>query len=402
MGKIREKFSGPVEDYDDVTLYGGVPPTANVYSVNPYLQSYYFKHSRGENIPDFHKRKARGELLPFTNWYQWEAQGEATGDLKIHRNSDNFTHFYSPDGSYTYIPDWNVSSSTVTNYANSMLPSQDVYAQFITAAASKIYSKGWDALTFLAELHKTIGMFRRLAQRTVKQAVTGELEKSWLESRYGWRLLIYDIEDIMNLINSLDSHRQRYSDRVGQTWSETTTWTYNYTSSLYNAEIRFSDTVEVGARGSIVADISPPKIALNPITTAWELIPYSFVLDWFVNVGQFLESMSFLAMAHKHFASAGFQCRVVRETVGNDVTWTDPSWTVDIHNFESLSEGVLTIRHPESVPYRPSIHLNLTPAKVADLGALVGQTMLKKYRGLAGALSLSALLLAKEEATKGE
>lgn len=30
----------------------------------------------------------------------------------------------------------------------------------------------------------------------------------------------------------------------------------------------------------------------NPYSTAWELVPFSFVMDWFVNIGDFLESLN--------------------------------------------------------------------------------------------------------------
>lgn len=399
----REKFSGPVEENETVTLYGGVPPTVNTYDTQTLLQSYYYKHSVGENTPDYHKRKAKGELLPLTEWNQWEASGTATGDLTIRKLSDGFTHWYGPEGSYTYIPYWLVTTGMLEEIVADVVPNgAPDYDRYLTAAAAKIYSSGWDGLTFAAELGKTVRMFRQLAQRVVHQTVTGQLERQWLESRYGWRLLVYDIKDLIKLLNSLDDHRKRYRDSAGESFGETRNWSQQYTSELYNAEFDFVDEVEVGARGTIVADITPPRVALNPITTAWELIPFSFVADWFVNIGKYLESLSFLALSRKHFAAAGLYAKVRRKCVSDDVTWTHAAWTVDKHVFSSDATSELTKRTPSSVPYIPSTSVNLSAAKVADLGAIVGQTMFKRYRHLQTAIGVTTLALAMEEAKSKE
>jgi hypothetical protein len=252
------------------------------------------------------------------------------------------------------------------------------FDKYLTAAAARIYSSGWDALTFLAEFGKTVGMFRNLTGRTIDQMQSGRIDEKWLESRYGWRLLIYDIKDIIKAVNSLDEHRMRYRESVGSTKSESFSDTHYYYSTLYNSETVFTTVAEVGLRGTIVADIEPPKIALNPITTAWELIPYSFVADWFVNVGKYLESMSFLALSHKHYAAAGLSAKVTR--IGtSEVSWVDPSWTASEYSFNSYCVSESTVRNPASVPYSPSIDVNIDATKIADLGALTSQAMLRKW-----------------------
>lgn len=378
MGLNRVKTSGPVETFTDVTLYGGVPPTRTTYTTDPYLTKYYYKVSKGRNIPDFHKRKARGELLPLTEWYQWEAEGEAGGDLTIRKPSTGFIHWFEPYGSYAFIPGWLITTGELKALSEDLIPSGPDYDKYLTAAAARIYSSGWDALTFLAEFGKTIGMFRGLSKRTIDQMRSGRVDEKWLESRYGWRLLIYDIKDIIKAINSLDEHRLRYRESVGHTESSTSQWTHAYYSELYNSLTTFTDVVEVGARGTVVADIEPPKVSLNPVTTAWELIPYSFVADWFVNVGKYLESMSFLALSQKHYAAAGYRATATRSG-SSEVTWTHSQWVVDEYSFDSYSASEVTVRNPASVPLSPSIDVNLNAEKLADLGALTSQAMLRRW-----------------------
>jgi hypothetical protein len=251
---------------------------------------------------------------------------------------------------------------------------------YVQAAAAKIYSQGWDALTFGAELSKTVVMFRSFLTRWASLARSGKLESLWLEGRYGWRPLVYDMKDINKAINNLNEGRKRYRDSVGST--TTKTWkqinTINAVYGVLTCTTTYTDTF--GIRGSIVADIEPPRIQFNPITTAWELMKLSFVVDWVLNIGQFLESLSFLALQREYYAAAGFQVKRSYIQTSNFVPAVGclGTWYTD-----SRGEATLTQRIPTSVSTIPLPKLRLGAFKVLDLVALFLQAV-TRGRGVKG------------------
>jgi hypothetical protein len=243
------------------------------------------------------------------------------------------------------------------------------YDQMVQAAAANIYSRGHDTLTFLAELHKVRDMVRGFLPRLISCLTRGRIDQIWLEGRYGWRTLIYDIQDIHDALQNFDEKRKRYSERVGRTYRSTDVVQYqtNWTSSTHY----FTQTTnwEIGVRGAVTADISPPRWSFNPITTAWELLTLSFVVDWIINVGQALEAMSFIALSSDYEAAGGYFVKAERTLVLDNTDWNDTfSGTAGQSSFCTRT---FTLRRPTSVPSTPSISVNLDLFKIADLVAII-------------------------------
>jgi hypothetical protein len=258
---------------------------------------------------------------------------------------------------------------------------------FVQAAAANIYSSGMDGLTFLAELHKTVRMIKRAIPRAVKllreafnALRTGRLYAlgystidEWLQARYGWRILLYEIQEINQLLEGLDEPaRSRVKNRSGHTLTVVEGETRD--SGGGNGRI-INDytTYTIGVRGSIIADFSPSSLTFNLPLTAWELLPYSFVIDWFVNIGQTIEALSFLTFNNQYTASYGIYVEGTREVTVN--SYPGPNWG---NNFQSnwgeitLTEKVEMFRRvPTTVPQLPHLQLNLDGFKIADLIALL-------------------------------
>lgn len=112
----------------------------------------------------------------------------------------------------------------------------------------------------------------------------------WLELHFGWVPLVQDIGNAIDVLqapcpSSLVRGRATVNDvgkqLLGQyQWS--TIWTYK---------------VQVQIMAEVY--ITNPNLALanrmgfvNPATVAWELIPFSFLVDWFIPVGDFLNSFT--------------------------------------------------------------------------------------------------------------
>jgi hypothetical protein len=330
-----------------------------------FVHPLYKETTRGKNLKDFHKRKKAGELLPLTAFFQ--DHDESSQEFSYQLSTEN--------GLYSQSTDWTPLGVYSRPSDESMQLKADYSTEyFVQAAAAKIYSSGWDSLTFLLELRQTVAMFRNFIKNFMRHLKSGQIENIYLEGRYGWRTLLYDIQDINKMISSIDSERRRFKESVGTNLRETEE---SFASAGFGAagtaRLKVVDEYFIGLRGTVVADIEPPKVAFNPITTAWELMTLSFVVDWILNVGQWLESMSFLALSSRHYAASGHEVICIRKATVEDVK-PSPGWNLSVSG-EANSYRKWTLRTPTQVSYNPLIQLRLDGFKVLDLVSLVLQAL---------------------------
>lgn len=127
---------------------------------------------------------------------------------------------------------------------------------------------------------------------------------TWLEHRYGWKPLIMDANAIIRQaqIDRAKVQKLRLIIRAGtkgesstsQSWSPTTAGNRSGSETIAtklscNAGVLF-DLIDQSAGQRLLG-----TLGLRPrdiIPTVWELIPYSFVADWFVNIGDWLQAIT--------------------------------------------------------------------------------------------------------------
>lgn len=324
----------------------------------------------GVAIPNFHARLKKGELLPFTPYSRTR---------KVLQSRSGTASCGKSDGSYyeTYDMWWAGKARWfgATDLSSLSLPDGQALVQ---AAAAKIYSSGWDALTFAAELKQTIAMFENLLNgnffRTAMRAVKGDLKSASnldLEVRYGWRTFVYDIQDFVKALDSISEKRTRYKERVGVTEVARSSGYTDYSFGLGTHRYTTSVETTVGVRGSVVADVSPPKISLNVAVTLWEITTLSFVIDWFLQVGAYLESLSFMAISAQYYAAYGTDISTVTRFSVRTVSADNGCYS----NFkcDTVALELTRTRTPTTIPLLPKFRVNLNVNKVIDLLALLRQ-----------------------------
>lgn len=139
--------------------------------------------------------------------------------------------------------------------------------------------------------------YRRRRRRTAAE----DTASNWLELQYGWKPLIDDIHWGLQKLSKEDLSesqivRTASSARKKQK-VETSVGTVANTQGQKGGSIK----VETHSMTRFVVywKMSDPFLALlaqagftNPVSLAWELIPFSFVFDWFLPLGPYFEQLS--------------------------------------------------------------------------------------------------------------
>jgi len=120
------------------------------------------------------------------------------------------------------------------------------------------------------------------------------LANTWLEFSFGWKPLVEDIYSSVDLLQTpIKSIRPRAAStetlirrvETGSQNSPSGFWTLDDIQGL--GYCRMGCEVTINNPNLFLAN----NLGLvNPAVVVWELIPFSFVVDWFANVGSFLNS----------------------------------------------------------------------------------------------------------------
>lgn len=125
---------------------------------------------------------------------------------------------------------------------------------------------------------------------------------AWLQMSYGWVPLISDVRAAVNTladISEIDSNRTvRFYGSATEAFITTSKdellFSYDYSWNVYGdiiTEQEHSARVIWYACANAL-DI-PARLGLtNPFEVAWELVPLSFVADWFLPIGDYLSAFS--------------------------------------------------------------------------------------------------------------
>ncbi len=169
--------------------------------------------------------------------------------------------------------------------------------KFVAEGKDTVGMIGNTAITLARTIHLLKrGRFRDAAdQLGVGYSRSGlrhnDIAGRWLELQYGWLPLLSDVHSAADAVavhfskprtsqvRVSNSYSQQYNGGGSSVVTNNTTFTYKR-SIIYN--LSESD-----------ADTSARNLGLeNPLGIAWELVPYSFVIDWFLPIGAYLDNLS--------------------------------------------------------------------------------------------------------------
>lgn len=226
-----------------------------------------------------------------------------------------------------------------------------------SAVARKVRGHDFNLGTTLAECRESFAMIsgaargvsdilsgigRSAKKRGLKRGDTqAYIQSKWLEYRYGWMPLL---SDAYNAAEAAASLLRDPTDWVsaGAKRSAPLEWSSPiFGGSFLQGEGTRSKLVHCRLKGDLsLAD----HFGLdNPLSIAWELIPYSFVVDWFMPIGEYLETRGTLMSASNVEAFINVRSFIRKNTV----TYDTERWS-GVHPYRKLYYAFS--RSPISLP----------------------------------------------------
>lgn len=219
-----------------------------------------------------------GRVFPFVVWAEWGANpikptGYPVSDLEIRYASEiaELTE-ESVRKLYAYIK--NVPADLGIGLAES-----DKTFQTILSLSSRL-------LEFFRDL-KRLNWFKAI--RDVLPKNKEELASDYLAYRYGISPLINDVSGLIKEVTSKIEGTYKYK-AIGKAMRS---YQYEDTHVVRNVDILIKHHVTYGVDDDLMSSLNRLGLT-NPKGIVWELIPFSFVVDWFLPIGPWLSSLTSL------------------------------------------------------------------------------------------------------------
>jgi len=147
--------------------------------------------------------------------------------------------------------------------------------------------------------------------------VSNSLADNWLEMQYGWKPLLQDIEGAAKSLAYINygsyAHQTVTATAYENRPNSLTLHPNRANPPITGREIQFTETwIRFGVRfrvdDRLKAFLAQTGFS-NPVNLIWELLPYSFVVDWFLPIGNMLQTIN--AFAGLNFVG-GYESRFTK------------------------------------------------------------------------------------------
>jgi hypothetical protein len=141
--------------------------------------------------------------------------------------------------------------------------------------------------------------YLRYVRRLPGARIAARVSDLWLEYSFGWRPLIGDVNSLHNsFVKQFDTSRIRVSSSATESKSTPTvrqTSGYDYTETITERTVQYLSTHRFvyGLRQPSSALTKWGTSPMDGLSVAWELIPWSFLIDYFVDIGTFIRSFQY-------------------------------------------------------------------------------------------------------------
>lgn len=233
-------------------------------------------------------------------WRRYQTEGNPPDDYVVIDLywEDPITNRHTPFTYETPNPGWdNARDESITEALNSL-------ADYKAETAANLAQARQTCDMFSRTAARFAGAFGAMRRGNFKLALTNHLgitgaKKSrrfgsdlWLEYSYGWKPLMNDLYELNQLVHQILYRPIEIEGRGFGKSSYTDDWLYADRLYVRGSNDASHSTVLRGSLSSKALYLLQNAGLVNPLSVAWELVPWSFAIDWFMPVGQTLEAMT--------------------------------------------------------------------------------------------------------------
>lgn len=278
--------------------------TSKTWFENPFLERSDWKDT--SITPNYWVLKSLGLPLPdnvFTRYGEWKYYDDLTGTVTV-RGTPMGPYFYRPEPPGFQLPTFDFdgpNQALLEKVKTDSIGVMTMYAERVKTASLLKEFMG-NTLYTLVHWKKPVKVLRRWLKDdvAVRKWATKRLHRriarcttpadAWLEYRYAYRPLMYDIRDALSAFKNGEKKQHIFrvnvkGERLGST-SASGLGPLGNIRGVCNSKERFY----LGARFRVV---DPSLAALGNLSSVgaslWDIIPLSFVVDWAWDISSYLD-----------------------------------------------------------------------------------------------------------------
>lgn len=331
--KIRSRFRTTgnalptTETWKDVNQVTGAV-VSGPFSTSGRLEYQDYTTMNDSVINAFHARQQRGQIVNLPYSKESVTTGTPKGSWSygyLQSGQQVIATASGSDAFYFAAPNWAFPSGVNALTAPNGMKTDSALIDLATIAAkANVMKPEALALVIAAELGKTISMVTKSAsgmakalealargrpKKAIVEALGGGLagksskfrkgsktaSSKWLEVQYGWLPLIYDVQGVLRALNGLPKPRytaRGFANDSGESTTNSTFQTVGLVSFSLNTKLEKRVRAYILYEADLRTILTNKLGALQLPATVWELVTFSFVVDWFVDIGQWLDAMT--------------------------------------------------------------------------------------------------------------
>lgn len=226
--------------------------------------------------------------------------------------------------------------------------------------------------------------------RNLRKNGPSALSNGWLELQYGWKPLLSDIYGACEHLANQLYRPPRF--KLSKSKTKVANATVRSVGSHFSSDFDTIDSWETSHTIKYVIYYTQEEShslsslgLINPLSIAWELVPWSFVADWFLPIGNYLNNLDATHGLHfvKGCKTEFWKASKTRRYVGKSRTEGNTLYETHATLRETVNQVVCTrtrLTAFPSVPI-PSFKNPFSPYHIANASALVQQAFHGNSRG---------------------